>query len=74
LFLWRSFIYQRLRDKKLLLKNAEKIGFVDAFVYVALGGGVQRMLVMNRKSDNTHITTITEHVTATIYACKILPV
>jgi hypothetical protein len=33
-------LYQRSRNKKLLPEKAKKIGCVDAFVYVALGGGV----------------------------------
>jgi hypothetical protein len=66
-------LYQRLRNKKLLPRRAEKIGCVDAFVYLALSGGVYRMLVMDKKSRNTHNTTITKHVTAIIHIDEILP-
>jgi len=67
-------LYQRLRDKKLLPRSAKKIGCVDAFVYLALSGGVQRMLVMDINCRNTNTTIITKQVTVIIHIGEILPV
>jgi hypothetical protein len=62
------------RDKNCCPKALGKLGYVDAFVYLAVKWCVWSVLVMLKILRNTNITKSTDSVKTIIHRCKILPV